>query len=576
MKNSRAVAAGAFAFLTLTLFGADGPESWKWNDPKELKVPGLRHAEIESDSMKRTVGYCIYLPPQYEREPERRFPVVFFLHGAGGTESSDSGFAGLVHAEVTAGTIPPVIYVFPNGGKTSGYRDWPGVDANVKAETLIIRELLPRIDREYRTLARPESRGICGFSMGGGGALRLSLKYPDLFGSAASLAAAIEESSGANDGDNSYQHASRLSKERKDALRLFLVVGEEDFLYKLHPPFAQILKETGIAYTLVVHSKVGHDLGKLTTLSGTEMVRHLAREMGKPSRIAGTESKNETDAAARKSGAVPAGDDVWPFDSAEAARRQAEASQAIGQPMVLQTPVAGKDGPVLTWRLIPAGRFLMGSPPTEPGHEGDERLHQETIAEAFYMLETQLTVEQYRALLLAEPSDAGDGSDPKMPAGILYRDVVDKVLPALARLAPAGWKVILPDHPRLEYAARAGIATMNPGGDKPEDAAPFAWSREGSGRKVHPVARRRANAWGLHDVIGNRWHWFWRAGDGYGDASTKDHIVYGGSHDSESGGNGVRLANIMISSGPEGARFALIRADAPAPKGHPETRQQAK
>ncbi len=59
---------------------------------------------------------------------------------------------------------------------------------------------------------------------------------------------------------------------------------------------------------------------------------------------------------------------------------------------------------------------------------------------------------------------------------------------------------------------------------------------------------------------------------GYGDASQKDHLVYGGNYATGVGGNGVRLANIMISSNPEGARFALIRADTPLPKGHPETR----
>ena len=55
-----------------------------------------------------------------------------------------------------------------------------------------------------------------------------------------------------------------------------------------------------------------------------------------------------------------------------------------------------------------------------------------------------------------------------------------------------------------------------------------------------------------------------------------DHIVYGGHAKSESGGNGVRLANIMISKGPEGARFALIRAGEEGPKGHPETKQVVK
>ena len=96
--------------------------------------------------------------------------------------------------------------------------------------------------------------------------------------------------------------------------------------------------------------------------------------------------------------------------------------------------------------------------------------------------------------------------------------------------------------------------------------------RENSEGKVHPVAGKTPNAWGLHDVIGNRWHWFWRAGDGYGDASANDHTVYGGHARSESGGNGVRLANIMIGNKPESARFALIRTAAPLPKGHPETR----
>jgi formylglycine-generating enzyme required for sulfatase activity len=261
----------------------------------------------------------------------------------------------------------------------------------------------------------------------------------------------------------------------------------------------------------------------------------------------------------------------WPFDAQEAARRQAETAKALHQPVDLKISLSGKEGPTLNWRLIPAGKFTMGSPLTESGHEGDETLHQETIGDPFYMLETQLTVEQYRAILHADPPGTAKDADPKLPAGLTYREAVDNVLPALAKLAPAGWKVILPDRARLEYAARAGVATMSPGGDKPADAAPFAWSKENSENKVHPVAQKKPNAWGLYDVIGNRWHWFWLAAGGYGDTSQKDHIVYGGNYACEVGGNGTRLANINISSRPEGARYALIRTDTPMPKGHPET-----
>ena len=227
--------------------------------------------------MKKTVGYCIYLPPHYEKEKERRFPVVYFLHGAGGTESSDVGLSGNVHALVTAGVIPPVIYVFPNGGKQSGYRDWD--DGKVKAETLIIKELVPHVDQQFRTLAKPETRAVCGFSMGGGGAMRFALKYPDLFGTAASLAAALDASADANKSDNVYAHAAAYPADRKEKLRLLLIVGETDSLYARQTAFLPHLKKHGIAATSVVHSQVGHNLGLLNQLSADDMVRHLARQM---------------------------------------------------------------------------------------------------------------------------------------------------------------------------------------------------------------------------------------------------------------------------------------------------------
>lgn len=257
----------------------------------------------------------------------------------------------------------------------------------------------------------------------------------------------------------------------------------------------------------------------------------------------------------------------WPFDADEARRRQQETAKVLKQPVVLETPIGSPPRAVLSWHLIPAGKFMMGSPNDEPGHEGDERLRPETISQPFYMLETQLTFEQYHALLGGE---LPEGSEAKLPAALTYRETVDKVLPALARLAPAGWKVILPDQVRLEYAARAGVATMNPGGNQPEDAEPYAWTQENSEGKIHPVGQKRPNAWGLHDVIGNQWHWFWRAAGKYGDSSQDNHIVYGGAFRTKATRNGARLANLQISNRSEGARFALIPADAPVPEGHPE------
>ena len=65
----------------------------------------------------------------------------------------------------------------------SGYRDGP--EQKIIGETLIIKELLPLVDKSYRTIATRDGRAICGFSMGGGGSIRLALSHPDLFSAAA-------------------------------------------------------------------------------------------------------------------------------------------------------------------------------------------------------------------------------------------------------------------------------------------------------------------------------------------------------------------------------------------------------
>jgi endo-1,4-beta-xylanase len=255
------------------------PNTWKWNDPRDLAIPGLRHGTIESASMKRTVGFNIYLPPQYEKEPNRRFPVVYYLHGATGTESSDAGLARYVDAAISSGRIVPVIYVFPNGGAGSYYRDRP--ESYVRAETMLIRELLPFIDQNYRTMDRPSARGICGFSMGGSGAIRLVLKYPGLFCTAASLAAAIDKTPDDFGGDNCYRDASALTQQQRDRLYLLMVIGGDDFLLPRQEPFLRHLKGLGIRYTYVVHSNVGHNLGKYIELSGEAMIEHMSGELSK-------------------------------------------------------------------------------------------------------------------------------------------------------------------------------------------------------------------------------------------------------------------------------------------------------
>lgn len=62
------------------------PAEWHWVIPE--KIAGFTHAVVKSEAMKREVGYNIWLPPGYEDAKDKRYPVVYYLHGAGGSELS--------------------------------------------------------------------------------------------------------------------------------------------------------------------------------------------------------------------------------------------------------------------------------------------------------------------------------------------------------------------------------------------------------------------------------------------------------------------------------------------------------
>jgi enterochelin esterase-like enzyme len=153
----------------------------KWVNPPPKTPTGVQHGTFDSACMKTPVGYNIYVPAAYETDQEARFPVVYFLHGSAGNESRSIRLATYLHAAIESGDVPPMMMVFANGGRGSGYID--SIDGTVRPETMITQELIPHIDGTYRTIDRREGRAVQGFSMGGGGSLRIAAKYPELFSS---------------------------------------------------------------------------------------------------------------------------------------------------------------------------------------------------------------------------------------------------------------------------------------------------------------------------------------------------------------------------------------------------------
>jgi enterochelin esterase-like enzyme len=140
---------------------------------------------LEGDSPDRVV--LVYLPPSYAGDQARRFPVVYLLHGYGGTETTfTERLANLPESGDRldgAQGFSSAIYVMPSAytlHKGSMYSD--SVTTG-NWEKFIAEDLVAYIDGHYRTLATRMSRGLAGHSMGGYGALRIGMKRPELFGS---------------------------------------------------------------------------------------------------------------------------------------------------------------------------------------------------------------------------------------------------------------------------------------------------------------------------------------------------------------------------------------------------------
>jgi len=145
---------------------------------------------VKSSILGRPVRYCALLPPSYDQEKTRRYPVLYYLHGIGENEQSlvNSGGWNLVEDLQEQGRIGDFLIVTPDGDRSFYVNSRDGRE---RYEDFFIREFLPAIDRSFRTRPARAYRGISGTSMGGYGALRLAFRYPELFVSVSAHSAAL-------------------------------------------------------------------------------------------------------------------------------------------------------------------------------------------------------------------------------------------------------------------------------------------------------------------------------------------------------------------------------------------------
>lgn len=125
---------------------------------------------------------CIYLPPSYQ-DSERSYPVVYYLHGFSESEASFVMNQKKALDKVFTDGAKEFILVSINGTTKAGGSFYVNSSVSGNWEDYIIQEVIPTVDLNFRTLADRGSRGLCGFSMGGFGAVNLSFKHPDIFSS---------------------------------------------------------------------------------------------------------------------------------------------------------------------------------------------------------------------------------------------------------------------------------------------------------------------------------------------------------------------------------------------------------
>lgn len=152
------------------------------------KAARVDTVQIYSAAMNRQLPALVVTPEGYDPEGNKRYPVVYLLHGYSGD------YEGWLK---DAPSLPKwadeyqVILVFPDGGYRSWYVDSP-VDPTIRFETFIAQEVVAFIDSNYRTLTTRNGRAIAGLSMGGHGAMFLAARHPGIFGAAGSMAGGLD------------------------------------------------------------------------------------------------------------------------------------------------------------------------------------------------------------------------------------------------------------------------------------------------------------------------------------------------------------------------------------------------
>jgi enterochelin esterase family protein len=151
----------------------------------------ILQGNLPGDATERMLP--VYLPPGYDDDPDKRYPVIYVLAGHGGSGplmlapvAWGESFPERIDRLISSGAMGPVIAVLPDCWTIFGGAQYLNSSALGQYEDYLIQELIPYVDANYRTLPSREHRAITGKSSGGYGAMVQSMRHPEVFSAVAS------------------------------------------------------------------------------------------------------------------------------------------------------------------------------------------------------------------------------------------------------------------------------------------------------------------------------------------------------------------------------------------------------
>lgn len=229
---------------------------------------------IYSQVLKAHRAYTIYLPKSYEVNPEKRYPILYLLHGVMGTNEGwfrDQRAGEVLDQLIASGEACDMIVVSPNAGGNiyagawNGYFNMPGW----AYEDFFYQEFLPYIESKYRVIGDKQHRAIAGLSMGGGGTTSYAQRHSELYCAAYAMSAlmnipefgAMPSKEPANPEDkmeilnkavrehSCIDYVAQADEARKEQLRSvqwYVDCGDDDFLLDRNIEFVQAMHRAQI------------------------------------------------------------------------------------------------------------------------------------------------------------------------------------------------------------------------------------------------------------------------------------------------------------------------------------------